>query len=364
MAGTPKKREAKLANALRANGIDPEELIATAPGASARARVVPGLEPLDGPPTRARAHARARDGTSPRVNPIGPEVRKAMDSRAADDIEALSTLLAPGLTVRLERVRPLFAAGYVGEVPIDGDSVGELLDWIKHEHGGQLYKATVCAADGSIVYVARIPIAGPPRRMGRVLSRAAWDGLDDDDATPARAANPAPAAPATPQRSSMSEMLELFGELRAMSESRQEATLGAVREMITTHQTQTQGLLTAIFERIDPERNAGGFRARIQELADAANALEEIREVIGVGPHAAPAPEGAPERSGMSAALERAASEIIVQGFKNDQERAARRRAGPPPAAQTGAPRAANFRRVGPRRTPGQGGAPPQGSQP
>jgi hypothetical protein len=350
MAGNPKKRARELQAALQAApNVDPDELHTAAPRPGAATR---GIEPLDMEgggyaPARARARTRASEphpmhrGASP-----GPLTRNSVDQRTAADLATLANQLAPGLTVRLERLRPTWAAGWVEDVPIDDADLGGLLDYLAHEHGGQMYRATVLASDGSQLYTARVPIAGAPRRRGRVLAREAWEGLPE----PAQVVAQAPAAQA-PQ-SQLADLVQLMQAMQSQGNARQDAVLGAVREMVNANQRQTHELLTALFQRPDAPQ-APNFRAQLAELAAASEALEEVREVLGAG---ARAPAAAPddERSGMNRIIERIAADALSQGLRNDAARGQAPSAPAPQQRPQPPARPNHARRVQPRpvRTP------------
>jgi hypothetical protein len=306
MAGKPKTRLRELQAQLQAAGIDPTRPVVQAPRPAAG-----GVEPLGDDTPRARA--RAREPAPHRINPIGPTTRNTIDSRTAEDLERLAGQLAPGLTVRLERLRPTWAAGWVEDLPIDDGDLGGLLDYVSHTHGGQVYRATVLASDGSQLYTARVPVAGPPRRLGRVVNREVWEGFEAPSSTAAAPAQaPAPA-------SSTRELVELLGALQHHNDARQDATIGAVREMVQAQQRQTADLLAAFFQQQPPQ----GLRAQLHELVQATEAIEEIREVLGA-PERSSAPQAQPpqERSLMRGALEQLAADALRQGLANDAARA------------------------------------------
>lgn len=313
MAGNPKKRARELQAALAAApNLDPDELHTAAPRPGPATR---GIEPLDaegGGYAHARTHARARARETPmhRV-PIGPTTRNSVDSRTALDLATLANQLQPGLTVRLERLRPTWAAGWVEDVPIDDADLGGLLDYLSHEHGGQMYRATVLASDGSQLYTARVPIAGPPRRRGRVLPREAWEGLPE----PGQVVH-APSAPQA-QSSQLGDLVQLMQAMQGQGDARQDATLGAVREMVQAQQRQTADLMTALFRNNAPPN----LRAQLNELVSATQAIEEIREVLGGPARDAPPPASDDDRPQVNRILERIAADALSQGLRNDATR-------------------------------------------
>lgn len=353
MAGNPKKRARELQAALQAApNVDPDELHTAAPAPGAVTR---GLTPLDTDQpgytrTHARTHAhartRAREPEPVHRVPIGPTTRNSVDQRTAADLATLANQLAPGLTVRLERLRPTWAAGWVEDVPIDDADLGGLLEYLSHEHGGQMYRATVLASDGSQLYTARVPVAGPPRRRGRVLHREQWEGLPD----------PTTAAPVVAQverRSDLADTVALMRELTKQSDDSRAATLEAVREMQKASERQTQALLGAMFRGNNP---APDFREQLQQFRQTAEAVDEIREVLGGGErNAAPAAPSDDDRPQVNRILERIAADALSQGLRNDAQRGAAPSAPPQPQRAPQPARPNHARRVQPRspRKPG-----------
>jgi hypothetical protein len=335
MAGTPKKRDRQLATLLREQGIDPDAL----------RTVSPGVEPLEpGAPGATRAHARARapvHAREARSFPMGAETRRAVDVRTADDLQALAAQLSPGFTLRIERLRPVWAAGWVEDYPIDDGSLAAVLEYLRDEHGGQVYRGTVLGADESQLYVCKIPVAGPPRRRGRVVTRDAWEGNPSESAAGA-AASPV-AAPAAAPASQLSDLIALLDAVQRQNTERQEVTLGAVREMVQGTQRSQAELLAALAARGNGNGAGESLHERLQELIQASQAIDELREVIGSGAPA-PAAAAAEQSTGMRAVLERAAADMLVQGWQNDQ--AQQRTRAPAPAAPPVQQRTARFVRA------------------
>lgn len=307
MAGKPQRRIRQLREALSAQGIDPDALRTAAPSAQ-----TPGLEDLPRVSAGARTHARA---------PGGPVTRSTIDQRTAADLTALAAQLAPGFCVRLERTRPTWAAGWVEDLPIDDHDLGAVLEYLRDEHGGQLYRATVLGTDGAELYTSRVPIAGPPRRRGRVLPRASWEGSDNDHA-------PTVAAQAAPQGLAIADLVQLVQAMQSTSGERQETVLEAVREMTNQTQTSTRELVRAVLETRSAERTQGGLQHQLREVVEATHAIEEIREALAVpdgGPRGEPA-------NPMRTALGAAAAEVLAEGMRSEMRR--QHRPHPPQSAQ------------------------------
>ena len=288
--GSPKKRARKLEQALRSEGIDPDVALGA-------------VEQIGG--GTMRAHARATVGTA-RTNPIGPSTRRAIDDRTVEDLDALARQLEPGLVVRLERLRPVWAAGWVEDYPIDADDLAGLLEHVAAEHGGQVYRVTVLASDSSQLFGSRIAIAGPPRRRGVMLPRAKWDGSDD--------VSMIDVSKQAPQQTAFTDIVQVMQLMTGVQEQRQETVLKSVQSMVDAQNKQIQSLLGAMFETHKPQ--AGSFRDQVTGLLQARQALDELQEVFASG---GPPPES--QQSPMQGAMQQAAAQMLMQGLMNDGAR-------------------------------------------
>jgi hypothetical protein len=239
--------------------------------------------------------------------------RATIDQRTAADLTTLAAQLAPGFTVRLERTRPTWAAGWVEDMPVDEHDLGAVLEYVRDEHGGQLYRATVLGTDGAELYTARVPVAGPPRRRGRVLPRSAWEGGDDDARAPNVAA-PQAAAPGL----QVSDLVQLVQAMQSTGSDRQETVLQAVREMTNQTRQSTSELVRAVLETRATERQQGGLQQQLREVVEASQAIEEIREALAVPEQNAPARGNADPMSG---ALQQAAVSVLAEGMRSEMQR-------------------------------------------
>lgn len=299
----------------------------------------PGVEDLT--PHNARTHARTREVLPPPLHraSTGPATRNESDRRNASELSELAEKLNAGMSVRLERTRPTWAAGWVEDVMIDDHDLASVIDYVNQEHGGQMYRATVIGVDGAPLYTARLPVSGPPRRQGKILPRSWWTG---DDPEP-RIANPI----AQPQREQtaapgfdLNAIVNLVSQITSQGRERQDTLVDSVREMNAQNQATTTKLLTALMSHREQERQGGGLRDQLRELVQAKQAFEEVQEVLGVAPPTRDQnPSG--EDDMMQSVMKEAAVGIIRQGLQNDANR----------TQQPSAPRQPppGFRRVEPR---------------
>lgn len=284
MAGSPGKRLRDLQARLAAAGIDPETLervpSPTAAAASDGDGEVRSLRP-GATRARAGAHTRASEAEAPRAQ-VGQRTRDAVDARTADDVGELAKMLAPTLIARIERTRPTWAAGWLEDHPIDAEGMTDLLAYIRDEHGGSAYKLSLLTADSrTVLYVAKLLVAGPPRRRGRETTRARWDGEEEQQRSSLREAVTAPERASS--GGSMSEIVSLVTAISTAMGNRGERddrVLEAVREMTnSTRQQQTELLQTIVTTRAQDARGKD-LLGQIQEIGKAKRALSSLREAL------------------------------------------------------------------------------------
>lgn len=359
MAGKPKQRLARLQQQLRAQGIDPATLPDPSPSPSPSSASSHGGDGGDveslghaSNPTRARTRTRTREVAPPppRAMPIGPATRNTIDTQTADDLDRLAAQLRPHLTARIERLRPTWASGWVEDYPLDSDGLGELLAYVRDEHGGQNYRITVIAGDGGALYTSRVPIAGMPRKHGREVPRSKWDGSEDE--APSRSIRDA----ATETRSrefgertngDLAELVRALGETMHGSGNGRDHVLDAVREMTDRTSKQTTELIRAIVETRSMERQSSGLVGQLREVVQATEAINEIREALAVEDR----PSRGGDEHGTRSILDTAAAELIRAGIQND---ANRRQQQPPQQQQRPPLRRVQVQRP-PQRPPQQG---------
>lgn len=345
MAGTPKARLRDLTSKLQAAGIDPATLETTP---------APHVRPIDdgGDVESLRAHARtrARAKTETRPMAVGPATRHTVDARTSDDLEALARQMRPNLIARIERLRPTWAAGWIEDYPIDTGELGELLAYVRDEHGGSNYKITILSPDQSVLYTSRIPIAGMPRKRGRELPRARWDGADDEPGPRAALRDAETREPRT-NGTSANDLAALVTALGGvMGGGNRDHVLEAVREMTQNTQRQTSDLIAAVLATRSAERQSTGLVGQLREVVQATAGIRELREALAED--APPSRENDDEgRSGTSKLLETAATELLRAGIANDAQRRQQ-----PPQERAQRPQV--------RMRPVMRRPPPEGSQP
>ena len=308
MVGSPKKRArraeqeaAKLREQLPGEAVKPDipNAIPTGPEIDARAQYARAG-------SQAHARERGRRAAMPRaaMSP-GPELRATVDRMQAGEIAKLAQALRPGLFLTIERLRPSWCAGWVEDYELQDAQVGELFEYISDEYGGNLYRVLVASPDGQPYYETRIKIAGPPKNQGRLIDRAKWEGRQADDQvlTPARA-----------NGNGGDQTGALIGALAGMFQAVLEAnnrtadkTMEAVRTLNESQQKTTADLIGTIVQARENSQERGSFVSQLREVAQANEALKEVKDALRE-----PGAEGqADEGSLMNSALQGAAAQFM-----------------------------------------------------
>lgn len=264
MAGRPKRR------ALQAvAGVVPEEIPEALPGGA-----------HDAP---ASAHERMRGRAHPRpvASPVGPFTRSVADQAAGSELAELARALRPGTTVRLERLRPSWCAGWVEDIELEAGGMRDLYDHVRNEWGGQRYRMQVLLPSGQVGFTSSLNISGPPMHEGRRIDRDEWEGYGNSR----RASNPQQSTQRTQARGG-DDINGLLGIFKLFMDTTQEGTkqqLESVRELVRTSAAQNQDLIEAIATR-DGERNGrASLREQLGELVEATQAIEGVKKVLGAG---------------------------------------------------------------------------------
>jgi hypothetical protein len=267
MAGTPNKRAKR--DALK-------QAAAQLPNVAPQPKAMPAPSIPDATRAPARAHdARARARPMPpnptRAPAMGRTTHAAIDEQTAKSVRTLASVIAPGLTLRLSRVRPTWAMGFIEDYPVnEGESLSGFYEYVRDEHGGQTYKVEVLGAGDVQLFEGGISIAGPVRVAGRVVNRARFEGRDDE---------PARVAPTTAPSSSAHHDLEVFKLILGMQRESNDAQLAAVTGLVNRTSETTAQLLGALAQR-DANAKPDSFVEQLAQIVDASTALDKVRKVI------------------------------------------------------------------------------------
>lgn len=313
MAGSPKKRERHaraVAAAAAATGIHPDDLLT--PSNVHSLSPVHDAQRLGAPPqapTRPGAPTRARTRGTPAPSP-GKLQLGAVDELAMQQMQAFADALAPECTVRIERLRPTFAAGVCEDFLLDAGELAELIEHVREEYGGQRYKLTLLSANGTALQSTKLNVPGAPKHEGRRVTRSFWTGDDEP-----RALAGAPVQNPSDQFAAMTAVLKTFAEIMGPRDNSAD-TIAAVREIAAAGNEQTHRLIRALATR-DPSTAPKTLREQMAEVIETQRAFGQLRDAIvdvEPGPSAAPAPT---DDSMLSGALKQMATQVLMQGWQN-----------------------------------------------
>lgn len=281
-------------------------------------------------PAQERAHVptRPRKYVSSGAN-VGPEARGVADATAADEMRRLASVLRPGVQVRIERLKPGWAAGWIEDLTLDTGAVGELYEQLREEWGGASYRCTVLQANGLPAFELRISVAGPPRHEGKRIDRDAWTGE--------RSSNPAPAPvvqQAPQQQSDISGILSVFQMIMDTNARATQVQIDAMRELSSQSAAQNQGLIESIVNARTTETRGGSLAGQLTELMEANRAIERVKRNFGAAAPASGGGEG--EDDGMGGVVKEAAKQFFSNVIASEFARGGQQR--PQPQQRPGQP--------------------------
>jgi len=280
MAGRPKTRARKVA-------------LGEIPQAHAQAHDAPAPAPA---PERGRVPSRIVEPPRLRID-AGPHTRAAADVSQADATQAFARQLAPGVGIRIERLQPKWAAGWLEDMALEGGDAGELYAYVQEEYGGRVYKVTILAAGGQPLYPAKLNVAGPVRHHGRVVSREQWEG----DSGGVASTNATPAAGET---GAMVQLLKMVLDTNKQAAEHQTAAMAAAMQSNTR---QTQELMSLIVQERGEDSRAKTLAGQLEELEKSSRALQRAGRVFGAAKG-----RGDDDDGGMMGAAKKVATEHFL----------------------------------------------------
>lgn len=314
MAGTPKKRAAREAATVETQAAprapmrealpSPEEPATPEPDHNARARA-------RAHDARAHAPARPRHATRRAMAP-GPALRASADAAQARNVGGLAAALGSATVVRIERLQPRWCAGWVDDYAIEGTDLGELLQYLRDEWGGQSYLCSALDVSGAVIFDAKVPIAGMPRDCGRVIDRDVWEG---------RAATTTQPTQAPQQHQAQAPNDATLGLVLGILKDANKSQFEAVKEMRAADSKQMAELIQSINRRTEAGNAPRGpsFAEQIGEVVQSARALNKMREAIAIE---APEPKRAAdieEPDVLKEAMRAGVSQMFAGAFNNQQ---------------------------------------------
>lgn len=275
MPGSPKKRAAKLKAELEGVTNRAVEVLSQATAPAEPPPTLPEAKADPRPATRARARGMRYREPAQAARPGGTRVRQAADSAEAQSLTQLSKVLKPGHKLRITRLRPSWAAGWIEDYLLDaGDDLTSIYEYLREEYGGVKYEVMVLAGSTPL-YEASIPVAGPPRDRGKVINRDVWEGISSSSSTPATVER-------TSNDSGGLAMVTTFAKMFIDSQQRAtDAQLQSVREMVNATQRSTGELATAVLENRERGDRRQSLGAQLNEVVEATRAVERVKKAIG-----------------------------------------------------------------------------------
>jgi len=243
-------------------------------------------------------------------------MRAAADAVQARNVGGLAAALGSAMVVRIERLQPRWCAGWVDDYAIEGCDLGELLQYMRDEWGGQSYLCSAVDVSGAVIFDAKVQISGMPRDCGRVIDRDVWEGRTSTTAQPTQHAvqQPAPA----PAPSGGLDVSLVLGILKDANK----AQFDAVKEMRASDSKQMAELIQSINRRTEQGNAPRGpsFAEQIGEVVQSARALNKMREAIAIEtPGPKPTATDIEEPDVLKEAMRAGVSQMFAGAFNNQQ---------------------------------------------
>jgi len=228
--------------------------------------------------TEPRANARARADAPARARGfVGANARGAVDAAAAGHLNELARQLRIGTTVRIERIRPSWASGWLEDLTLSQGGYGELLEHLQEEYGGKKYRLTVLLPNGSPGFEATQDIAGPPLDEGTEIDRDEWNGQPGKrERERARERNAIPPAATTPAAAAALDPVALVKLMLDMQRDGAERAEKSMRQIAEQNREMMQSVL-----QVQQGREAPNLVQQLGELEQAKRALDRMGRVFG-----------------------------------------------------------------------------------
>jgi hypothetical protein len=205
-----------------------------------------------------------------------------------------------------------------------GAPTGDLFAYIQEEWGGQSYKLTVLALDGTPLQEHRVRIAGPPRAEGRRLRRSDWDGDDERQAPP------------QPQQTAGAlggDALALMQLIMTEARENRNGILDAVQAIQNQSASSVKDMLTTMAANQENAQARASFAAQLQEFSEGAQALNQVRDEIAA---TAPQADGEPAPGALAGFATEKFAETMIERFTRPQQPPTRRTTGTAPQPPNG----------------------------
>lgn len=272
------------------------------------------------------------------ANP-GPDTRRLLDARQAEELGDLASALGLGHAVRVERIQPAWCSGWVEDTDVDVGHLGELYAYLQDEWGGKQYRVTVLHVDGRPLMAVKLKVAGPPRTNGRLISRDRWEAATAGEDLPTGA--PAAVVAPSPALDPLQFVQFMMGESRqAAAEART-----SVKEVADIHSRDVQALMQHITTTNADQAERTSLKGQIGDLTESMAAVENLRDTVASSLPEPAAVDGEPETGGM---VKKAFEQFIVNSMSESVQQPGAptpqtSRAQPPPDNGAGVPQGIPF---------------------
>jgi hypothetical protein len=210
---------------------------------------------------------------------MGVDTRAAVDQAQVNTLRAIARVLRPGTRLRLTRTRPSWCAGWLEDITLEpGEGIGYVLEYVRDEYGGAMYRVEVLAAGDVSLYEAPLPIAGQPKDHGQPIDRAKWEGWQRRETR--ERVQPSHARGAADDGGQLNVVMQIAQLFLGQQRETQSAQLESVRAMVDRQTEQTTTLVNAVLERRDGEQQRGSFAAQLGEFAATTRAIDKVRKQV------------------------------------------------------------------------------------
>jgi hypothetical protein len=210
---------------------------------------------------------------------VGAQTRAAADAAAAGEIGQLARVMRPGVSVRVERTRPSWCAGWIEDVVLHAGTVSELLEYLQEECGGRTYRCSVLLPNGLVAFESVVHVAGKPLHEGRPIDRDEWNGERSSSSSSSNARRDQPRQ----RNSDAAEMGGMLGFLKLFVDMQRDSTKVQVEQMrelaknLGENNTKILSALQAKQTNNPPATLAG----QLGELLEGARAIEKAKRMFG-----------------------------------------------------------------------------------
>jgi hypothetical protein len=207
---------------------------------------------------------------------VGSQTRAAADTAAAGEIGQLARVMRPGVSVRVERTRPSWCAGWIEDVVLHAGTVSELLEYLQEECGGRTYRCSVLLPNGQIAFESVVHVAGKPLHEGRPIDRDEWNGERSSSSSASNSRRDQPRQ-RNGEMGTMFEVMKMFVDMQKDATKTQVENMRELTKNLGDQNTKVLNALQAGGKSNGPTSLAG----QLGELLEGARAIEKAKRMFG-----------------------------------------------------------------------------------